>query len=924
MGADGNKLLTSEDGGLNWTTRSIPTSHGRLIAVNANTFYLLASDVYISSDGGDSWVNTGSLGYNRQATGVAISSANYAYLAMRDGPVQKSASPVIPPDPPSNLTIAGYSATLVSLKWDDNANNEQYHIIERSDGNNTSYDSVGYVNANSQSQIIGGFIVPNDNTLYYFRVRAVGPGGYSAYSNEVSVTTPLHCEVYTIPYNRSWTATTLDESGVGVFTNNEVPIIGANGSYQVRDLTVGATIGVTPPISEPVFVSFREDCGNVHMTSVFPLYANGNGTWDAGTETLTIHWQTRPGYTPRAETTVFTLNEVDPAPPAPLNLGAYIKTTEEIVVTWSGSNFAQQYQVQRSLTSGSGFVNVGEAISATSRLLFIDTETFSIGTTYYYRIVASSFGGGSTASDEIAVTVQTPLFEAISLPDFDYSSQGVAWVDIEGDGDDDLLVTPINVPSGSIAVFENNGDGTFDNIPVPGISDHEGFISLSSTTLRTISAGDVNNDGFMDFLALGPSTGGGIWINQSGTGFEYIELLPPDNSGQGWYAQLVDINNDGRLDAVVSQYSTPGTTATTHMRIFVQNPEGDFGLYELGEIAADATHSYGGNWADYDNDGDQDFFRSQYTNEADRLYRNNGDGTFSRLTGTAFETDGTLGSRSVSWGDFDNDLDLDVYVVNTRSLQYSMLYQNNGDGTFSRLPDNLLSQPQTVLGVGSAWGDVDNDGDLDMVLGNNQQSHLYLNDGAGNFSRQTGAEYLLAYDVSRANIAFALSDYDQNGSLDIAAGKNLFEFPSILLRNNLLPDANTQWLEVKLQGTASNRSGIGAHITIETPDGRRQMRAITSLTGYGSAGSLVAHFGLKDQSTVETLQVFWPSGATQTLTNISSNQILEIIEDGVGPKPAALYPLHEATAVRTGTFLEITLDESSIPVAGKFGSKKCL
>lgn len=909
-----NQLFISADGGQTWTSKTTPFGNGRIKSITDNTLYILANNIYISNDGGTSWTNTenfSSITQSQYATDVELSNSNFSYVAFPYNPVYKSNAQVIPPGAPSGLTVESYSAFFLTLRWNDNSSNESYFVIERSQGNNSDYDSVGFFNSNALSTVIVNTSVPLDNTIYFFRVRAVGAAGNSAYSNETSVATLENCQTYTIPANRSWTATTQTIAG----SNNPVSITGSSGIYTISGLlNSNAVSGISPTITNAANLVFqiREVCGSVYLLPG-TVYGDGNGTWNSTTNTLTIHWKTRPNYTPyREETTVFTLNASDPAPGVPANVGAYIKSTNEVVVTWSSSTYAQQYQVQRSTTTGTGFVDIGPTFT-TAPFSYIDNSTLTVGTTYYYRIVATSFGGGSTNSAEVSVLYQTPRFNAISLVGFDFPTQGIAWADIDNDGDDDLLITPLNTPveNAYITVFENDGLGNLNKINVPGISDY------TPAAFRVISVGDINNDGYADFITNSTGTAGGIvFINNRDKSFTPTQLVAPNASGLNWFASLSDFNNDGRLDAVFSD-DNPSIPTTT-FRFFTQNSSGEFEPYELGEIAAETSVSRGGSWADYDKDGDQDFIRSRYgttTNDYDQLYRNNGDGTFTPVSGTVFEQDFIMGSRSLSWGDYDNDLDLDVYIVENGSAPSSMLYRNNGDGTFTKMTGSLLAETKTVQSFGSAWGDVDNDGDLDMVLANSFQAVLYINDGVGNFSKYTAQEYLVANDASRTNIAFAFADYDNNGTLDIATGKSA-TFPTILLKNSLVPGTSTRWLKVKLQGVNSNRSGIGARIEITTPNAKTQMRAVESLSGYGSASSLTAHFGLANQTSA-TVRVFWPSGLQQTITNVAANQTLLVVEDGTGPQALTLLPASGASNVGASTKLEITLNEVSTAIAGK-------
>lgn len=907
-----NNLLISTDGADTWSAKPTPYGYGTLRIINDNTFYILNSEgAILSTDGGDNWTNSGSFGHRRSANDVVLSPTNYSYVQVDYGALLKSNAPVIPPDAPTDLTVRGFSEDDVALSWTDNSVNEEYFIIERSVNDNLSYDSVGY--AERPDGYVQNFVYAESSyleaeTLYYFRVRAKGAGGKSSYSNEVSVTTLKDCKATSdIPLNHSWTATTLNESGVGVKTDPGISIqqLGSNvGFYVISNLNIGSAISVHG--DAPTY--FVENCGSVFMYWGDDIQRN-NGTWDAASKTLTIQWQTQNFYPAFQETTTFQLNAVDPPPAAPTNVSAYIKTANEIVVTWANAEFAQQYQLQRSTTSGSGFVDIGAPTNGQT-LLQIDNNAFTTGTTYYYRVIAMGSGGSSAPSAEAIVNFQTPLFDAVSLTGFDESSQGVSWIDFDNDNDEDLLIAPF-VTTSPIVVYENTGNGSLQLVSVPGISDAQ------AAQYRWISVGDVNNDNQLDFLANGIGLPGNIFINKGNKEFEKVSLVPADELNANWYGELEDFNNDGRLDATLSQRED-GPYA-----FFTQNGAGEFEPYVLGQIAADATFSRGGSWADYDNDGDQDFLRSRYAlgeGDFDQLYENNGDGTFTRVSSTAFEQDFALSPRTISWADFDNDLDLDVFIGQNFSTLNNMLYRNNGDGTFTRLTGSAPAQAKTFTTYGSAWGDVDNDGDLDLLVANSTQSELFLNDGSGGFTKYAGTEYLVAPDATRTNIAFALADFDNNGTLDIATGKNIpadNSFPSILLKNNLIPGPDSHWLKVRLKGTTSNAAGIGARIVINTPDGKHQMRAISSHTGYGSCNSLIAHFGLKNNTSVSTIQVYWPSGIVQNIGTQAADQMIAITEDGAGPVHSLLLPADAAADADVNTPLAITFDEPPTPMAAK-------
>ncbi|HNV28177.1 MAG TPA: FG-GAP-like repeat-containing protein, partial [Cyclobacteriaceae bacterium] len=317
-----------------------------------------------------------------------------------------------------------------------------------------------------------------------------------------------------------------------------------------------------------------------------------------------------------------------------------------------------------------------------------------------------------------------------------------------------------------------------------------------------------------------------------------------------------------------------------------------------------------------------------------RLYKNNGDGTFTRVLGTLFDSDSFVNARTISWGDIDNDGDLDVYVgISTASLSTTVndrLYRNDGNNVFTSLSTSDVAANGTAT-FGSAFGDIDNDGDLDLLVANSTSTNpccpaaganaIFINNGSGIFTKSASIE--LFTNPNTAEIGIAMADFDKDGFLDVYPSKGsttTVDLPNFLYKNNSTPSASKNWVAVKLEGGISNRSAIGARVTVVTTiPARSQIREVSSRTGYGSQNSLIQHFGLGSATSITSITVSWPSGIVQTISNPGINQILNIVEDNTGPVISSLSPLKGSTGVAINTNLEITLADASpvLAVAGK-------
>ncbi len=290
-----------------------------------------------------------------------------------------------------------------------------------------------------------------------------------------------------------------------------------------------------------------------------------------------------------------------------------------------------------------------------------------------------------------------------------------------------------------------------------------------------------------------------------------------------------------------------------------------------GAIVNDVGSSSGCAWGDYDNDGDLDLFVANAGGENNFLYRNDGAAGFFKITTGAIVNSGG-NSFGASWGDYDNDGDLDLFVSNDGGNNF--LYENNGNGSFTRINTGAIVEDGS-RSFGSSWGDYDNDGDLDLFVAKLGDDALYRNNGGDSFTKVTAGEIVQA---GRLTYGAIWGDYDNDGDLDLFAanilGEDNFLYQNVGTRNH--------WLNIQLNGTVSNAAAIGAKVSILATIDRslvRQARELSGQTGYLSQNSLNAEFGLGDAAMADSLRVDWPSGAVNRYANIVADQFLRLQEN---------------------------------------------
>ena len=430
---------------------------------------------------------------------------------------------------------------------------------------------------------------------------------------------------------------------------------------------------------------------------------------------------------------------------------------------------------------------------------------------------------------------------------------GVAVADVDNNGYDDLYVTNY----GPNRLYLNLGDGTFRNIAAEAGVAGEAWSSSAAFA-------DYDADGDVDLYVT-----------------NYLEFdpgeLPEDSQLCRYRGIRVQCGPRGMIPTADSFYENRGDGRF----------EDAAGKTGIGNV--DDAYGLGAVWTDYDNDGDQDLYVAN-DSTANYLFRNNGDKTFTEmalLAGIALSADGSeQAGMGVDFGDYDNDGWLDLVVTNF-SDDYNTLYRNEGGGLFRDVSYRAgLGEPTWAkLSWGVQFADFDRDGFLDLAIAD---GHVYPEVDRHDFDvsyRQPNSAFRNLGDGSFERIALptagsgphssrglAVGDFNNDGAIDILIA-NLDASPTLLQGR----PSGGHWLLLDLVGTVSNRSAIGARVAVEAA-GLVQTREVRGGGSYQSQNDLRLHFGLGDSRVGEAVRIRWPSGRDQVLEGIDADQILLVEE----------------------------------------------
>ncbi|MCH7681375.1 CRTAC1 family protein [candidate division KSB1 bacterium] len=504
----------------------------------------------------------------------------------------------------------------------------------------------------------------------------------------------------------------------------------------------------------------------------------------------------------------------------------------------------------------------------------------------------------------IESTREAPRFRDIA-PDLGLDAFNLSGGSIMDDFDNDGfldIITSTWEPCSPMLYYHNNGDGSFSDWSAKAkLTEQYGGLNLVHA--------DYNNDGLLDILVLR-----GAWMGRK-YGRQRNSLLRQNTDGTftdvtkesglgstafpcisaGW----ADYNGDGNIDLYIANERFPG-------QLFRNNGDGTFEDVARSAGVDNQLNGKGVTWGDYDNDGDPDLYISNLGG-LNRLYRNNGDGTFTdvaRETGVEVGEEKKLTFATWFW-DVDNDGWLDLFVAGydgwfgpsklqfvaadyfgmPASAEHLRLFRNDGTGHFDDVTKEM-GLYHIRLPMGANYGDVDNDGFPDIYLGTGAPPYdtlipnvMYRNEMGKRFvdiTASAGVGHL------QKGHAIAFGDLDNDGDQDIFAQMG-GAYPGDGFHNALFenPGNSNHWITIRLVGVQSNRFGIGAKIKliVDSQEGERSIFNTVGSGGSFGASSLQQEIGVGDANLIKELEVYWPSSNTrQRFQDVGVDQIIEITE----------------------------------------------
>lgn len=457
-----------------------------------------------------------------------------------------------------------------------------------------------------------------------------------------------------------------------------------------------------------------------------------------------------------------------------------------------------------------------------------------------------------------------------------FLGNGISFFDYNNDGWDDVTMCS---ETGTALKFFKNVNGTFVE---------EVLITPAITyNTKQVNWVDIDNDGDKDLFVTSDTDGNRLFENTGSMTLVDITTTAgiPTGNLYTYGASWGDYNNDGFLDVYISNRDEVGFSTPNYL----YRNNGDHTFTDVSTtvgLNTDAHSSFCSAFFDMDNDGDQDLFvandRNIYPNF---LYKNNGDGTFTDISASS-GAGIYMDAMSATIGDYNHDGWMDIYITNT--FEGNVFLRNNGNETFQDVATSTGTE-FNAIGWGSLFFDAENDMDLDIYVSGKLDGNpslipyaFYENHNDGTFSEPSPTGFESDNSSSYAN---ATGDFNNDGLFDIVVS-NDFDDNMFLWENQTTTTNN--YLKIKLEGTVSNRDGIGSVIEIGI-GANKQYRYTLCGEGYLSQNSSNEIFGLGSHTMVDYIKVTWLSGIVDYFYNVNANQLFNITE-GNGTLSILNYP----------------------------------
>jgi enediyne biosynthesis protein E4 len=602
---------------------------------------------------------------------------------------------------------------------------------------------------------------------------------------------------------------------------------------------------------------------------------------------------------PRVPGVAVTLRPAGPSAMAqglPFRFQALVRNTTQDPVTMTVVFSVAPEGIGHAVEADEWTVTVQPRATAGSIRSVVSSQWFAQEGTFTVQALSPGSAGPSIAFEVLPPEPQIPMFEDVTtdvglatlLPMTGCAmwGAGAAWGGVDLDGRLDLYVPGQGSPA---QLWMQDAAGHFaDQAPLRGVTD-EGSFGVGAVFA------DYDNDGDQDLYVVNREAN--RLYDNDGAGF-FTDVTARAGVGDenvGPSASFGDYDGDGYLDLYVANHaSCSDADWIEYLPDRLYHNEGDGTFTDVTALLGDeATMGAGfeATWFDMDHDNDQDLYlANDYLGshpDENHLWRNDGDDgqggwTFTDISASS-HTDAAVNSMGVGVGDPDRDGDLDFAISN---IGGNLFFRNVGGGVFRDEAGSVGVRRSTQFaGVravtwGLAFADLNLDGweDLYVAAGaltgiEAQPNQVFVNRGDGvsflDLSAPSGA------DDPQTSRGIALADYDRDGRVDVYVVDQL---GWARLFRNVTPFGDQHWLEVDTVGSASNRDGCGARVSIVTADGEQVREVFCGSVGLAGGNDPTVHFGLAEATAITELTIEWPSGLVQTLSNVAPDQVLTVVE----------------------------------------------